>query len=734
MFKKRVLASLIALFVSGVGFAVLLREYDTVSFRAIFIGLAVIASAVLVYSRVNCNFNLSKRIVAVTIAVTAFSFGVLRVSLFNDGIKSADFYNGKSDKIEATVTEIISGGVNVKITNSEEGVSQGTKIRLYLSDKNDSIRIGDTVSATVYYKKTENPNLYSDRIFLTTYASNVEISEGKSLYYAARNVLSSNIAMQFEGFEYASDISKAVVMGDRNGVDSYIFAVYRAGGISHILAISGLHISLIVMSFHKFLCLLRVNRRASSVISMLLAVIYTALVGFTPGCVRASVMICFLLLSEMRFRRSDSATALFFALFLLLLVNPYSICSASLQLSFLCSLGIIVAGPLIEAIEDRYCYRKRNSTVKSLIIGRIFAVVVIPFIISVSSLLFSFPVIFLRFDTVSYLSPIFNIVVVPFFSFAIKLSLIALLISPISSAVASVIAYPAGIIYDCATGFNALLHENDIGVVSLQTPCVYIVFIASLAVICVLLFKTKRHKRAFMVSTAVFALCFAISAIASSYIEKDRVMIEYSDELSEYIYCHTPNGNIYFDINGYVSQPDAVYESGSVSLDAYVIVQYNAYTYRRIEYLLGNLSVGDIFAPKPKNNWENDIYLQIKELAKRRNCVIIEFDRSYSFEISPSDYAYIINDNADSSALIGFELSDKSFAIPCGNYNHPIKSDTIIITDEYSGEGYMLDGGEIFVKESSVSDTNEFRGFLTYKNRIKFIGKIAESDFRVYES
>ena len=46
----------------------------------------------------------------------------------------------------------------------------------------------------------------------------------------------------------------------------------------------------------------------------------------------------------------------------------------------------------------------------------------------------------------------------------------------------------------------------------------------------------------------------------------------------------------------------------------------------------------------------------------------------------------------------------------------------------------MLDGGEIFVKESSVSDTNEFRGFLTYKNRIKFIGKIAESDFRVYES
>lgn len=736
MFKKRIITTFVTIFALGVVFANLFKNYDTTSFRALFIALAVVSIALIYVSCFNRGITMSKNIAAAALAVAAFSFGVLRVSLYNANASQDALYNGDEDTVTVKVADLSDNHIDVTVLISELGLSENSKIRLYPENEVEGILIGDMFDARVKYKATNKMSLYANGINLTASAEIVSIVEGDGVLYAARKSVSDNAEELFGAFYSAPEISKAITTGDRSGLDSYMFNVYKSGGVSHVLSISGLHISLIAMSLHRFLLSISVGKRFSAVASIVVTYLYTALVGFTPGAVRSAVMITFLLVSGMLQRRSDGITALSIALMLLLVINPYSVFSISLQLSFLCCLGILIINPFLDKIDCYITDKTDKPRRLAPLRYRLMYAVASPLIVSFAASVFSFPVLCTKFDTVSYISPLANLIIVPIFSYATGITLIAYLVAPISTGVASIIAFPAGAMYKASTWMNAFLYENDIGVTSAKTPLIYIPLIVSVAMIVFLVFIRKNRAKYFAYTSLMFIVSLGLCCILNDNLYRDMICLEYKVETAEYVYFQSYDKNVYFDIGGFSSNPDVIFENGKTALDEYVIIEYGGYTLRRLDYLTGNLKVGRIFLQKPKNIYEMNIYSEIKELANARNCDIIEYNNIYVNEELEGSKLYMIKDEIISDTfLLALEHNGTSIRFVGDDYESPVNSEYAVLLGKYEQGSHMIDSRHKFVLESvALKDSDKYTGFSLYKEKIKLVGNIHESDFRVYES
>lgn len=140
-------------------------------------------------------------------------------------------------------------------------------------------------------------------------------------------------------------ILAAMVLGENEEVDKDVKELYSLSGISHIMAISGLHISLIGMGIYK---LLRKKMRyvSSAIISMSVMLFFLILIGNPISAARAIIMFLVHMIADLYGRKYDVLSALSLAAILLLFDNPYYILNASFHLSFGAMLAVSVCAPI----------------------------------------------------------------------------------------------------------------------------------------------------------------------------------------------------------------------------------------------------------------------------------------------------------------------------------------------------------------------------------------------------
>lgn len=132
----------------------------------------------------------------------------------------------------------------------------------------------------------------------------------------------------------------ALLTGNRDALDGQLRLAYKRLGLSHILAVSGLHLSVIVGGADFLMRKLTVSKRKKNVFLLLLILFFAMICGFSSSVTRAAVMLGLFYLAELLGERSDSLTSLVFAVALILTVRPFSVYDAGLWLSFLATLGI----------------------------------------------------------------------------------------------------------------------------------------------------------------------------------------------------------------------------------------------------------------------------------------------------------------------------------------------------------------------------------------------------------
>ncbi len=221
----------------------------------------------------------------------------------------------------------------------------------------DSVKVGDvlTLNADLYKIKNKgNPGEFNSEYYywgkgidkIGFVSSKGFIRLGNSIPWLikwsleSRDYLASILQKYLKGQELA--LAQALILGDRSFLDPETTIDFGNSGAMHVLAVSGLHIGIILemilfllQLFSKFL-----SRHQSLVIALILIWIYTFISGLSPSVLRATFMFSILAISQLNGRNYNTINSLFFTCFLLLLVNPLFLFDIGFQLSFLAMLGI----------------------------------------------------------------------------------------------------------------------------------------------------------------------------------------------------------------------------------------------------------------------------------------------------------------------------------------------------------------------------------------------------------
>lgn len=152
--------------------------------------------------------------------------------------------------------------------------------------------------------------------------------------------------------EQAYALALALTLGIKEALDEEIRTSFAETGLMHILAVSGLHVSLIVWGLGYLFSVLKYLPGGKYLYSLILLVslgFYVILSGLSPSVMRAVLMFSFLIFADVIGRRQNIYNTLAASAFLLLLINPFFIQSLGFQLSYLALVGILYLQPKIYA-------------------------------------------------------------------------------------------------------------------------------------------------------------------------------------------------------------------------------------------------------------------------------------------------------------------------------------------------------------------------------------------------
>lgn len=254
-------------------------------------------------------------------------------------------------------------------------------------------------------------------------------------------------------FDSAALVS-AMFLGTKSLLSDDLSNAFSRSGLSHIIAISGLHISLLTAILTKVLSALSLSRRYSFSFSLFFLFFYLILIGAPASALRASLMGFFSLLALYSGRSGKVLNAVSLSAFLMLMLNPYLvIIDIGFQLSFLAVLAIIFLHPHIKEylmllFSKIKFMRKWGSTEIGETIIDIIS-------ISVAVQIFSAPILINSFKQISLIAPLANLLVVSLLTLIISLILLALFFSFLFDALSNIFFY----ILDLLVSYVCLIGE-----------------------------------------------------------------------------------------------------------------------------------------------------------------------------------------------------------------------------------------------------------------------------------
>lgn len=241
----------------------------------------------------------------------------------------------------------------------------------------------------------------------STFLSVVKAS--RSLQEHLSFVLSEGISGDVGAF------ASAVLLGDRSGLSEDVSRDFGRSGIAHILALSGLHMSVLIGGLVWILRKIGLHRRVVSAVTIVAIFGFLLLTGFSMSACRAGLMLAFVAILGFFSRQPDPLTSLFLAVSMILLILPPAVASVGLWMSFSSVFGLLVFMP---RINDYFRTPKAErggflGCVKRMLRG-ILTAVLVTVIASLSVL----PILYLsggEFPLFSVLTNLLTVFLVPYF-------------------------------------------------------------------------------------------------------------------------------------------------------------------------------------------------------------------------------------------------------------------------------------------------------------------------------
>ena len=231
--------------------------------------------------------------------------------------------------------------------------------------------------------------------------------------------------------EDQSSILEAMLLGSKKVISDNLYEIFSKTGLSHMIAISGMHIGILSVMILNFFLSLGFSRKKVFYFVVLFLFFYLALIGFPASAMRASLMGFFLFWSIYLGRLNKANHTFVLVISIILFINPKLLRDdIGFQLSVGACLGLTYFLPLFEKIFDIFTenIKSKNENL-GIFTERFLKVLFLIFAASFSAQILSLPIIINNFHAISSVSMISNLLVIWILPFLIVASLVAILFS-----------------------------------------------------------------------------------------------------------------------------------------------------------------------------------------------------------------------------------------------------------------------------------------------------------------
>lgn len=319
------------------------------------------------------------------------------------------------------------------------------KARILADEVSVKATLGDQVSLSgmlIPVSEQRNPEEFNYKQYLRSQGISVQVKAQEIIRLTPNNDFLEWIWWRERALELVdmnfneetAPIAKALLIGFKQELDSASKQAFARVGLSHIMAVSGLHVGFIVAPFWviiPYFWTKKYGRELGLLILVLLLFCYAGITGFSASVLRASVMALFLSVGKLYHQLNNSMNFTAAAAIVLLIIDPGSLFEIGFQLSFAAVMIILLILPTLQTALP-YWLRTRWF-------GKPVMVVIISLVVQFGL----YPLQVYYFGEISLISPIANALFVPLLGIVVPLSLVSLFMSVLMPAAGFILNYPS---------------------------------------------------------------------------------------------------------------------------------------------------------------------------------------------------------------------------------------------------------------------------------------------------
>ena len=669
---------------------------------ALFLLVLVLGIMLIFMLRYKRIIKSKRKIAIILIIIFPMLLGILYIKEIDNKYEKVyqSFSNSKEIKVEAVIISDIqekqySYICEIEVINiNEEKTYKG--MRLFLNIKKESneipkITYGDLIQFTGIFKIpdvtrnyggfNEQEYLKTQKIYGTIYSdTKVQVVKKNKMnrlgqiMYTIQNNIKNKIKQLLP--EENENVCIGILLGDKEDLSEKIEENFKNSNLTHMLAVSGAHISYILLGLN--ILLNRLGRKFYKQMTIIFLFFFMALTNFTPSVMRASIMNILILIAGLIHRKSDLYCNLALSSIIILIINPYTILNMGFQLSYGGTIGIILLNQKINNIVQK----------KREIKNKIIKYIANTMIVTISANIVILPIMAYQFHTISLTFWISNILASPLMGIIIALGFLTYLLSLIYIPLAEIVAIPLNIILELLLKIAEYCSNIPGSSILVKTP--EMMTIIFYYIIILLLFYPKKNElisayqnikqriRKRKKSEIICIVLTIILILSFTIFQKHRNLKIYFIDVGQgdSTLMITPTnktilidggGNENFDVGERILIPYLL-DRKITTIDYVMISHFDTDHIGGILSILEKLKVKNIIIATQGETSEN--YQQLKEIIKKKKINIIAVQQGDKITIDTDVYInilfpeeYLIQENRLNNNSIVAKLCYSHFSI-----------------------------------------------------------------------
>ncbi len=616
---------------------------------------------------------------------------------------------------------------------------KNTKVILYTKKEKETLKYGDKIELVGNFKLAQerrNPGGFDYRFYLKTKKiygivttkntkrlkeNNVNIIS--MIANKTANVIKNQSKKLLENKKACLLIG--LLIGDTDEIDEETKEDFRNSNLTHMLAVSGLHVSYVLLAVNYIITKVKIHKKLSKIIVMLLILFFILVTGATPSVLRAGTMTIYLILGGIFYRRISVFSSLNLSLLVIIIMNPYCLFDVGLQLSYAGTIGIVYLYPIIK----EKIYNKANSI-----------------LITISANIVIIPIIMYNFNTISLTFFISNLLAGPIIGIIIILGFSIIIISLIFFPIANIFSKILNLLIILFLNTAKACANLPFSKIFIITPTLKFIFLYYCLLVFIIIKERIQIRISIKLKNKVIAILIILVIINPikyfSNIKQSNLKIYFVDVGQGDSTCIVTPKNKVILIDGGGNSKDENYDIGKQTLLPYlldkkinkidycIVSHFDSDHCGGLMYILKKLKVKNIIIGKQYEEYEN--YKEFIKIAKDKkiNIRVVEAGEKITIEknlyidvLWPINREKMVIQNAINNNSLVFKLRYINFSMLFTGDIEEIAEKEIL--DKYKENTEFLKSTILKVAHhgSKTSSTKEFINIVKPKYAVIGVGK-----------